>query len=182
LALGAVPELSDEAQPYVKQYMRFLDDFAPEFVMAEAPVYNLTYGYAGTLDAIAKIDGQQVVVDMKTTAHGPNSGKSRPPFSEVALQLTLYRNAELVGLLADKREVNYRRYYVLDPETMHTEPMPETQGAVCLVISPEDYLLVPVDTSEPVWKTCRHMIEVARFQVEGSKSVFGPPIAPKVAA
>lgn len=186
LALGQVPELSDEAQPYVKQYRRFLEDFKPEFLMAEAPVYNLRYGYAGTLDAIAVIDGQRVVMDMKTTEWGPNAktpsgaAKSRPPFPEVALQLALYRNAELVGLLADRREINYRRFYVMDPELMHTEPMPETDGAVCLVISPEDYLLVPVDTSERIWKACRNLLEVARFQLITSKSVFGPPIAPTV--
>ena len=99
LALGVIPEVEPEIEPYVEQYRRFLEDFQPEFVMAEAPVYSKTYGFAGTLDAVAKIDGKQVVVDMKTTAHGPNSGKSRPPFAEVALQLTLYRRAELVGLV-----------------------------------------------------------------------------------
>lgn len=179
LALGGVPEYGDEIQPYVQQYLRFLEDFEPEFIMAEAPVYSVTHGYAGTLDAVVRIDGKPVVMDVKTTAHGPNSGKSRPPFPEVALQLTLYKHAELVGLLADRREINYRRYYVLDQSAMHTEPMPETDGGVCLVISPEDYSLVPVDTSERIWKACRHMIEVARYQVETSKSVFGPPIAPQ---
>jgi hypothetical protein len=181
-ALGTVPEVAPEIEPYLAQYRRFLTDFAPEFLMAEAPVYNLTAGYAGTLDAIAKIDGKVVVCDMKTTAHGPDSGKSRPPFPEVALQLTLYRHAELVGILADRREISYRRYYVFDPELMHSEPMPEVEGAVCIVISPEDYLVVPVDTSERIWRACKHMIEVARFQVETSKGVFGPPIAPGVTA
>ena len=75
----------------------------------------------------------------------------------------------------------YRRYYVLSEE-MHTEPMPQVDGGVCVVISPEDYLVVPVDTSERIWKACRHMLQVARFQVETSKDVFGSPIAPKVAA
>jgi hypothetical protein len=87
-----------------------------------------------------------------------------------------------VGLLADRREISYRRYYVLDPDVQHTEPMPSTEGGVCVVISPEDYLVVPVDTSERIWKACRHMLEVARFQAETSKSVFGPPIAPGVVA
>jgi hypothetical protein len=151
--------------------------------MAEAPVYNLTMRYAGTLDGVAVIDGKTVVVDVKTTAHGPDAKdargkpKSRPPFPEVALQLTLYRHAELVGLLADRKEIQYRRYYVFDPAA-HAEPMPETEGGVCVVISPEDYMVVPVDTSERVWKACRHVIQVARFQTEQSKTVFGPAIAP----
>lgn len=178
LALGTVPEVEPHIAPYVEQYRLFLEAHQPEFLMAEAPVYNLTHGYAGTLDAVARIDGKVVVVDMKTTAHGPDSGKTRPPFPEVALQLTLYRRAELVGLLADRREVNYRRYYAFDPDS-RTEPMPETEGGVCVVISPEDYLVVPVDTSERVWRYCRHMIEMARWQVEASKTVFGPPIAPR---
>jgi hypothetical protein len=184
LALGLVPDARDEIQPYVRQYKQFLEDFKPEFLLAEAPVYNLSVGVAGTLDAVAKIDGQTVVMDIKTTPFGPDaktpSGrpKSRPPYSEVSLQLTLYRNAELVGLLADRREVNYRRYYAFSPEAQN-EPMPETDGGVCLVVSPEDYMLVPVDTSERVWKFCRHMIEMARWQAEVSKTVFGPPISPK---
>lgn len=188
LNLGATFEYDEILEPYVAQYRRFLEDFQPEFLMAEAPIYNLSAGYAGTLDAIVEIDGQKVVMDIKTTAHGPNAknrkGKprSRPPFADVALQLTLYRNAELVGLLADRRELQYRRYYVLDPESQHTEPMPQTDGGVCLVISPEDYLVVPVDTSERIWLACRHMIEVARFQAVTSKSVFGPAIQPRVAA
>jgi hypothetical protein len=175
-ALGIVPEIADEHQGYVDQYRRVLEDFRPEFLMAEAPVYNLTMSYAGTLDGIAVIDGKTVVVDIKTTAHGPDSGKSRPPFPEVALQLTLYRHAEKVGLLADRREVYYRRYYEFNPES-HTEPMPEVEGGVCIVVSPEDYMVVPVDTSERVWLACRHMLQVARFQNETAKTVFGPPIA-----
>lgn len=183
-ALGQAPDVDPAIEPYVEQYRRFLSDFAPEFLMAEAPVYNLTYRYAGTLDGIAVIDGKAVVLDVKTTAHGPNTTdargkpKARPPFSEVALQLTLYRRAELVGLLADRKEIQYRRYYVLDPNA-YTEPMPETEGGVCVVISPEDYMVVPVDTSERIWKVCRHVIQVAKFQTETSKAVLGPAIQPK---
>ena len=86
-----------------------------------------------------------------------------------------------MGLLADRKEIQYRRYYVYDPAA-HSEPMPEVEGGVCIVISPEDYLVVPVDTSERVWKACRHVIQVARFQTEMAKTVFGPAIAPQVVA
>jgi hypothetical protein len=40
-------------------------------------------------------------------------------------------------------------------------------------------MVVPVDTSERVWKACRHVIQVAKFQTETSKAVFGPQIQPK---
>lgn len=181
LHLGSAVEFDPFLEPWIRQYRLYLEDFRPRFQLAEAPIYNLTYGYAGTLDGIAVIDGKSVVFDIKTTAHGPKAvsrkGKprSRPPFAAVALQLTLYRRAELVGLLADRVETYRGRYYTFNPET-HTEPMPATDGGVCIVVSPEDYLVVPVDTSERIWNTCRHMIEMARFQVETSKVVFGPPI------
>ena len=181
----AAPEYEPFLDPFVQQYRRYLEEFQPEIVMAEAPVYNLTYHYAGTLDGIAVIDGKTVLFDIKTTQWGPNAvdkrgkPKARPPFGEVPLQLTLYRRAELVGLLAERKEVHYRRYYVLDPEA-HTEPMPEVEGGVCIVVSPEDYKVVPVDTSERIWKVCRHVIQVAKYQTETSKAVFGPPIAPPV--
>jgi hypothetical protein len=184
LHLGKVVEYDEFLEPWIVQYRRFLEEFEPEFLLAEAPVYNFTYAYAGTLDGIAVIEGKRVVVDIKTTAHGPNAKdkrgrpKARPPFSEVPLQLTLYRNAERVGLLAERKEIQWRRYYVLDEEA-HTEPMPEVDGGVCVVVSPEDYLVVPVDTSERIWKVCRHVIQVARYQTELSKVVFGPPLTPK---
>lgn len=181
LHLGEVVEYEPEIEPYVAQYRRFLEDFRPEFLLAEAPCYNRTFSYAGTLDGIAIIDGKRVVVDIKTTAHSPDSGKNRPPWAETVLQLTLYRYAEHVGLLADRKEIQYRRYYVLSAEAeTNLEPMPETEGGVVIVISPFDYRVIPADTSERVWKVCRHVIQVARFQTETSKTVFGPSISPAV--
>lgn len=185
LHLGNTIEYDEKLEPWIVQYRRFLEDFQPAFEMAEAPVYNFTYRYAGTTDGIAKIQGQRVIFDIKTTEHGPNAKtrkgrpKSRPPFSEVALQLTMYRRAERVGLVAERKEIQWKRYYVID-ETAHLEPMPEVEGGVCIVVSPEDYLVVPVDTSERIWKACRHVIQVAKFQTETAKAVFGPAISPKL--
>lgn len=178
LALGVTPEDVEPAvMPYVEQYRKFLTDFAPEFLMSEAPVYNTTAGYAGTLDGIAVIEGQRVVFDVKTTEHAPDSGKSRPPFPETALQLCAYRNATEVGVLSEQRYEGGKRYYVYDSDVQH-ELMPETDGAVCIVVSPHDYMVVPVRTDEVVWKAFRHVMEAARWQVETSRTVVGPPVSP----
>lgn len=180
-ALGQTPDVEDHVLPYVEQYRRFLDEHAPTFLMSEAPVYSPTYGYAGTCDGVMELGGKRVVFDIKTTAHGPDavtdSGapKSRPPFSEVALQLTAYRRAELVGVLSEQRYASGKRYYVYQPDAQH-EPMPETDGAVCIVISPYDKLVVPVRTDDVVWNSWRHVMEAARWQVATSRDVFGPPI------
>ncbi len=52
LALGQQPEVDDNVLPYLEQYRRFLTEHAPSFLMSEAPVYNPTFGYAGTCDGI----------------------------------------------------------------------------------------------------------------------------------
>lgn len=180
LALGVTPEVEDHILPYVEQYQAFLDTFRPSFLMSEAPVYNPTHGYAGTCDGVLEMDGRRLIFDLKTTAHAPDSGKSRPPFPEVALQLVAYRRAEWVGLLSEMRYASGKRYYLYDPDAQH-EPMPETDGALCVVVSPFDYMVVPVRTDDEVWRHFRHCMENARWQVSVSRSVFGPPItAPSV--
>ena len=176
-ALGHTPDVEDDVLPYVEQYRRFLGEHAPTFLMSEAPVYAPTYGYAGTCDGIMQLGGKRVVFDIKTTAHAPDSGRSRPPFPEVALQLTAYRRAELVGVLSEQRYAGGKRYYLFNPDAQH-EPMPETDGAVCVVVSPFDYMVVPVRTDDEVWVAWRHIMEAARWQVSTSRNVFGPPITP----
>lgn len=175
LALGQTPDVEDHILPYVEQYQAFLAKHAPTFLMSEAPVYNPTHGYAGTCDGVLELDGKRLVFDIKTTAHAPDSGKSRPPFPEVALQLTAYRRAEQVGVLSEMRYASGKRYYVYNPEGTH-EPMPDTDGAVCIVVSPFDYMVVPVRTDDQTWKHFRHVMENARWQVAVSRDVFGPPI------
>lgn len=175
LALGNQPDVEDHILPYLEQYQRFLADHAPTFLMAEAPVYNVTHGYAGTSDGVMVLDGKTLVFDIKTTAHAPDSGRSRPPFPEVALQLVAYRRAELVGLLSEQRYASGKRYYVYNPDGHH-EAMPETDGAVCIVVSPFDYTVTPVRTDDVVWVAFRHVMEAARWQVETSRNVFGPQI------
>jgi hypothetical protein len=175
LALGQKPEVEDEVLPYVEQYRAFLDQHAPEFLMSEAPVYSPRYGYAGTCDGIMVLDGQRVVFDLKTTAHAPDSGRARPPFAEAAVQLCAYRRAELVGVLSEQRYAGGKRYYVFSPEAEH-EPMPVTDGAVVIVVSPFDYQVVPARTDDTVWNAWLHIIEAARWQLFTSRNVFGPPL------
>ncbi len=177
LALGQTPEIEEHHQPFLDQFVRFLEDFSPEYVMSEAPVYNLRYGYAGTCDGIVVIDGQRLLFDIKTTQHAKDSGKTRPPFEEAVLQIAAYRHAELVGLLAERTETHRGRYYSFDP-AKHTEPMPQTDGAVCLVISPHDYEVRPVRSNEEVFRTFLSVLEIARFKQETMKVAVAPAVTP----
>lgn len=176
IALDAPLEISPELMPYVEQYREWLGRFEPRFLMAESPVYNITHGYAGTSDGVMEIAGKTVVFDLKTTPHGPDSGRMRPPYSEVALQLCAYSRAEVVGALSEMRYAGGKRYYVYNPDGYHT-PMPKVDGALCIVISPFDCMAVPVRIDDTVWNAFRHVTEAARWQVDTSQNVFGPPIS-----
>jgi hypothetical protein len=174
LALGQQPDVAEEILPYVDQYIGFLEKHEPEFLMSEAPVYAPAQQYAGTCDGIMVLGGKTVIFDIKTTDKGLDA-KSRPPYAEVALQLAAYSRAELVGILSEKRESNYGRYYVYSPD-QHHEPMPAVDGAVCIVVSPFDCRVVPVRIDDEVFRAFLHVRECARWQIDISKRVLGPEI------
>lgn len=180
LALGQTPDVDEEILPYVHQYVGFLEKHQPEFVMAEAPIYAPGHQYAGTCDGIMVLGGKTVIFDIKSTDKDP-SAKSRPPYAEVALQLSAYANAELVGILSEKRESNYGRYYVFSPD-QHHEPMPDVDGAVCIVISPYDCRVVPVRIDAEIFRAFLHVRECARWQIDISKRVLGPEITTSLVA
>lgn len=174
-ALGQTPEVHPDLEPYNQQILRFLDDHQPEFEAAEAPVYNLTLGYAGTMDMILRVGGRRCIVDAKTTDK-PLDARSRPPYGEVALQLAAYAHAETVGVSpAVMRTHNSRRYYVYD-DALEYAPMPEVEGALALVVSPYDYRLIPVRIDDEVWRAFLAVREVARWNLSISRNVFGPTI------
>lgn len=177
-ALGQTPDVPDEVEPWHQQIRRFLDDHQPEFEAAESSVFNLELGYAGTMDMILKVGGKRVIVDAKTTDKGPDA-RSRPPYDEVALQLAAYSRADRVAIGTPpellQRKHGGRRYYVYD-ETYEYQPMPQLDGAFALVISPVDYLFVPVSIDDTVWKAFLAVREVARWKLESSRHVFGPAV------
>lgn len=172
LALGTDPgPIEPHLKPYVEQLARWLAHFQPEFLLAEAPVYNPERGYAGTTDGIMLLGGSRVIFDYKTTEHPPGGEKARPPWPEVALQLCAYRRATEVGVLREQVTTERGRYYVYDPTVQHA-PMPEVDGALCIVISPYDCRAVPVVTDENVWRAFLVAVAAARWQEETSKHVF----------
>lgn len=174
-ALGNTPDIPDGLEPYDEQVRRYLDDHQPVFEAAEAPVYNLTYGYAGTLDSIQIVGGRRCIVDCKTTDKGPDA-RTRPPYPDIALQQVAYSRAEIVGVSpATMRTFNRRRYYVYDPDLVY-EPMPEVDGALALIVSPYDYQLIPIRIDDEVWRAWGHVREVARWQLDTSRRVLGPHI------
>lgn len=143
------PRWDDAVAGRMLKFEKFLKDYEPVYEMTEATVFNKTYRYAGTLDAVVHLSGPPpgyYILDMK-------SGKAVYP--EVALQLAMYRFAEFVGL-PDGSEA----------------PMPQVDGACALHLTDHDYQLVDVLADDAVFKTAMHVREVYRWQQELSKQVL----------
>lgn len=93
IALGLSPEVVAATQPdifgHVVQYHDFMRSKGAELVWSERQLWNLTYGYAGTGDALMRFpSGRVLVVDYKT---------SKSVYIDHAIQLVAYGMAEFVG-------------------------------------------------------------------------------------
>jgi hypothetical protein len=177
IALGSTVPAIPGIEPYVQQYRQWLHAFKPRFLLAEAPVYNLSERYAGTCDGIMDICGRRVIFDYKTTDKGPDAD-SRHPYPEVALQLAAYARAEVLGVNSEQRYDRWKnRYYVYDP-TLDHEPMPQVNGAICIVITPYDCFARAIRITDEVYNAFLDVLRAATWQLETSKSSIGPELIP----
>lgn len=66
---GEDVEIDADIEGYIKAYQRFLDDYNPKWEGIESIVYHDYFQYAGTIDRYGYIDGEKVLVDIKTGAY-----------------------------------------------------------------------------------------------------------------
>jgi hypothetical protein len=139
-----------DLQPWITQYDKFLDDWQPEFLEVESTVWSDTYGYAGTLDGICRIDGDLLIWDLKT-------GKGVYP--EVGLQLSAYSHAD----------------YFLSPDG-EQRPIPKVDFGSVLHLRPDKYELRPVRVDDDVFSVFKSLIHVTEWVQEKHKTVLGAPL------
>ena len=146
---GYVPP---ELQPTINHYHQFLADWEPEWVEVEATGFNKVDDYAGTMDGIAVIGGDLLLVDLKT-------GKGI--YEELALQLNAYANfTELVTADGTSR------------------PMPAVTGALALHLRPEGYRLIPVRLGDDIQEVFRSLLNLIKWTSEIKRGVLGTPQTP----
>lgn len=143
-----MPAWEPGVEPFMEQFVDFLEKRGPEFVRTEVTVWNRTHGYAGTFDWLANIGGRLTLGDHKT-------GKGVYP--EVALQLTALTRAEFI-LLPDGTE----------------EPLPEVELFGVLHLRPRSWALIPVERSEETWRAFLACLELTRWTRDTAPSVLGP--------
>jgi hypothetical protein len=109
-----------------ESFLRFVNEYNPEWIDAEFTVWSNTWGFAGTMDWAAKIRGWFVLGDTKT-------GESVWP--ETGLQLAAGANADFI-LRADGTEV----------------PLPRFDRCAVLHVRPRSASLVPMEKIPECWE------------------------------
>lgn len=138
-----------ELEPYRRHFAEFLDRVQPELVAAEDVAWSDRHGYAGSPDAIVRVDGEIVIMDWKT---------SRDVYPSVALQLAAYAHADY--LIADGTEM----------------PMPQIEAGAVLHVVPERWELRPVNITAPVFQVFCALREVFNWEKEGGIRALGRPV------
>lgn len=173
---GDSPEETGELEAILASFHRYLDRYQPRFLMVEAPVFNKTEQYAGTLDSIADYDrGLFSETDLgvilgdgldEYMASGRDEIRlladyktGKGVYEDVALQLSPYREAEYVGL----------------PDGL-MDPMPKVDGAVVVHLRDGVMDVYPVSTSASQYKSFLHIREVYRWQRDLRKGALGKPV------
>ncbi|MFD4699777.1 hypothetical protein [Streptomyces niveus] len=141
-----------DIKPHVRYFDEFLQEIQPEFLHLEETVWSDEHLYAGSFDAIARIDGEVVVLDWKT---------SKAVYDSVALQLSAYRYADRIIL----------------NETGETVAVPEMTGGAVLHVRPEGWSFVPVECGPRVFDAFKALRQVFDWEADGKKKVVGKPIA-----
>uniref|UniRef100_A0A6M3Y4H6 Putative PD-(D/E)XK nuclease superfamily protein n=1 Tax=viral metagenome TaxID=1070528 RepID=A0A6M3Y4H6_9ZZZZ len=117
---GKKPEkpVNAEMQSAIDGFFQWVEENDIEFIKAERKVYSKEYEYAGTLDAIAKINGKLAVIDFKT---------SKAIYDEYLLQSSAYRQAvmEEDGTELDSYIVRFSKFNDNDSFEVLKDPDPD---------------------------------------------------------
>ena len=146
-----VGRVHPDHRPYLVGFESFIKDFEPEFLFVEETVWSDTHKYAGSFDAIVKIDGETICTDVKTTRSGVHS--------EVALQLSAYSNAD----------------HILKPDGS-TVPIPTIDSCAVIHLRPERAQLVPVSNDPSLFDTFKSLRTVWEWDQGMSKRAVGKPV------
>jgi hypothetical protein len=176
---GIKPAVSAEVRPFLDRFDEKVQIWQPKYEITEAAVYSPTHGYAGTLDAIATIKGQRLLLDYKSSRKSVDSdGRRSRPYSTVALQLAAYRYADFMATWPVRRFEQYRRrYYLLSTEEAKLgAPMPQVDGALAIHITPEHCDAYPTQCDASVFDYFCHTVQLFRWIDGPAKSVLGKPL------
>jgi hypothetical protein len=137
---GIFHQPDDELAPYVASFERWCARWHPLFEAAELTVFSPELNYAGTLDAIIRVQLDDRELRLLVDYKCETGDVEREPYPEGALQLGAYAGAThaLLARPARRFEKRFRRrMYLLSPDELRdASPMPPIDGAAILRLSP----------------------------------------------
>lgn len=135
-------QVEADVAPFLRQYYDWLDVMGAKILATEKQVFNLTVGYAGTFDLLAKFpDTSRYIVDIKT-------GKST--YAEHALQGYAYAMAEFVG-----------EDDVVDVAL--TKSLQQAAGVALLHLRPEGWTWQVLKLEEETWIAFTGLLDFAMW-------------------
>lgn len=140
--------LHPELEVYAKHFDSFVRTYRPEFLHVERTVWSETHAYAGSFDFIAKIDGETVIGDFKTTRSGVHE--------EVSLQLAAYAHAD----------------YILGDGPDNLE-LPKIDSGCVLHVRPEAAQVVPVRIDDEMFAVFKLLLGVFKWEKEQKRGALG---------
>lgn len=178
--LGEFGVMDKEVEPFIDSFDLFLDKFQPEFQAAEFTVFDTRYGFAGTADGIAKVQGVPVIFDYKTSKDSYTAGGNRKrPREPVAMQLSAYSHAEIAAVWRARRfQKPSSRYYLLSEEEKALGiPVPKVEGGIAVHLTPLHADVYPVLIDDEIFESFLYAMEAARWEYDVSKKALGAPLA-----
>jgi hypothetical protein len=154
IARGDEVQVPDELAGHVESCVRFLNEWDPDVIAAETPVYHEKYLYAGTLDLLARIDGETWLLDWKTSASGA--------YGDTAFQLAAYR---------------YATHHI--DGNGEVVPMIPVDKCGVIWLRADGYDLYPYDAGPDVWRQFLYIQQVAKAAAE-SRDYKGDALMPPV--
>lgn len=148
-----VVDVDPEQLPLVESYLKFCQDWDLRAEHVESAVYNVTHGYAGTLDLIATLcDGRRWLLDLKT---------SKGVYGDMALQQAAYRFAEFLD----------------DDDTGHIR-MPHVDAVGIVHVRADGADLVPLTAGKEEFRAFLYVAQVAATS-DRLKELVHPPLTPE---
>lgn len=146
-------QYDDELLPYLHGFWEFEKKFEPEWIHVEKSIFSMTHLYAGSLDAICKINNQKVILDFKTTRSGISS--------KVALQLAAYANADV--LFDGDKEIE----------------MPKVDMGAALLLRPDRWSFQPLRINDDIFSTFLSLRRIYEWEARQSKTAMLAPLQHK---
>lgn len=139
----------DDIAPYIACFDAFCNRFRPEWMHVEKSVFSITHMYAGSFDAIARINNKTTIVDFKTTRSGISA--------KVALQLAAYARADVM--------------FDGDVE----QEIPHIEAGAALWLRPDQWSFQPLRIDDDIFDTFLALRRTFEWEARQSKTAMLAP-------